>query len=196
MKAAIHYTMKKIPVIMWPIAGIIVVLLSVAAFIIHKPNCDHLSAPASTLVPGESLTMSGVKYDQNHEDGKGWELIAKEAHFFEATQLVSLKDVLLTLESPEDNSYKIKGNEGDYCRKTEEIVLKGNVVGNSSNGYQIETSRLTYKQKEDVVVTDKPVRMSGPFFKVEGDGLSVDLRSSRFKVWNNVYTTITRGDFL
>jgi len=187
--------MRKIPVIIWPIAGIIILLLIVAAFIITGPRRDQVSTPASTLVPGEALTMSEVRYDQDHEDGEGWELVAKEAHFFDATQLVSLKEVLLTLDSPPNNSYRIKGNEGDYCRKSEEIVLKGNVVGNSSNGYQIETSQLTYKQKEELVVTDKPVRMSGPFFKVEGDGLSVDLRSSRFKVWKNVYTTITGGDF-
>jgi len=37
--------------------------------------------------------------------------------------------------------------------------------------------------------------VSGPFFKLKGDGLSVDLRSSRFKVWRNVDTTITGGDF-
>jgi LPS export ABC transporter protein LptC len=140
--------------------------------------------------------MSGVTYDQDGEDGKGWELTAKEAHFFETTQLVSLKDVLLIVGSPEDNSYRIRGNEGDYCRKTEEIVLKGNVVGNSSTGYRIETTRLTYKQGQEMVVTDKPVRMSGPFFEVEGEGLSVDLESRRFTVLNNVSTTITGGDFL
>lgn len=188
--------MRKISTVMWPIAGIIVLLLVVAAFMIHGSHLDQVSRTASTLMPGESLTMSGVTYDQDQEDGKGWELTAKEAHFFDATQLVSLKDVLLTVDSPQDNSYRIRGNEGDYCRKTEEIVLKGNVVGNSSHGYQIETSQLTYKQREELVVTDKPIRMSGPFFKVKGDGLSVDLRTSRFKVWNDVYTTITGGGLL
>jgi LPS export ABC transporter protein LptC len=186
--------MAKISVIMWPLAGIIVLLLIVASFIIRGPRIDSVSTTASPFVPGESLAMSEVKYDQVHEDGKGWELIAKEAHFFDTTQVVSLKDVLLKVDSTENNFYTIQGNEGDYCRKTDEIVLKGNVVGRSSKGYQIETSRLTYKQKEESVVTDKPVRMSGPFFKVKGDGLSLDLRSSRFKVWRNVYTTIKGGD--
>jgi LPS export ABC transporter protein LptC len=188
--------MRKVPVIIWPIAGIIILLLIAAAYIINRPHHAQVSPTASTLVPGEALTLSEVKYDQDQEDGKGWELVAKEAHFFDTTQLVSLKEVLLTLDSAQDNCYRIRGNEGDYCRKTEEIVLKGNVVGNSSNGYQIETSQLTYKQREELVVTDKPIRMRGPFFTVEGDGLSVDLRSSRFKVWKNVSTTIIGGDFL
>ncbi|MFW6115261.1 MAG: hypothetical protein ACOC6E_03080, partial [Thermodesulfobacteriota bacterium] len=106
--------MKKIPVIMWPIAGITLVLLLVAAFISHSSNRPQVCTAGSALVPGESLAISEIKYDQDYEDGKGWELIAKEAHFFDATQLVSLKNVLLTVKSPKDNSYKIKGNEGDY----------------------------------------------------------------------------------
>jgi len=187
---------RKIPVIMWPLAGIIVLLLIVVGFISKGVRLSEVSTAALTMVPGESLTMSEVKYDQDHEDGKGWELIAKEAHFFDTTQIVSLTEVLLKVNSSEDNAYEIRGNEGDYCRKTEEIVLKGDVVGRSASGYMIETSQLTYKQREESVVTDKPVRMSGPFFTVKGDGFSLDLRSSRFKVWSNAHTTITSGDFV
>jgi len=188
--------MRKIPVIIWPIAGIVILLLIVAAFIITGPRLAKVSTTASPLVPGESLKMSEVKYDQDHEDGQGWELIAKEAHFFDTTQIVSLKDVLLKLDSTEDNSYTITGNEGDYCRKKEEIILKGNVVGRSASGYQLETTQLTYKQKEESVVTDKPVKLIGPFFRVKGDGLYIDLKRNRFMVKRNVFTTITGGDFL
>jgi LPS export ABC transporter protein LptC len=180
---------------MWPLAGIIILLLVVAVFISKGVRLSEVSTAASKMVPGESLTMSEVKYDQDHEDGKGWELIAREAHFFDATQIVSLTEVLLKVNSSEDNAYEIRGNEGDYCRKTEEIVLKGDVVGISAGGYMIETNQLTYKQREESVVTDKPIRMSGPFFTVKGDGFSLDLRTNRFKVWSNAYTTITSGDF-
>ena len=188
--------MRKIPVIIWPIAGIVILLLIVAAFIITGPRLAKVSTATSPLIPGESLKMSEVKYDQDHEDGQGWELIAKEAHFFDTTQVVSLKDVLLKLDSTENNSYTITGNEGDYYRKKEEIILKGNVVGRSASGYQLETTQLTYKQKEESVVTDKPVRLIGPFFRVNGDGLYIDLKRNRFMVKRNVFTTITGGDFL
>ena len=108
---------------------------------------------------------------------------------------MSLKDVLLKLDSAEDNSYTITGNEGDYCRKSEEIILKGNVMGTSGGGYQLETTELTYKQKDESVVTDKPVRLIGPFFVVKGDGLCIDLKRNKLMVKRNVFTTITRGDF-
>jgi len=188
--------MRKIPVIMWPIAGIFLLLLIVAAFIITGPRLEPVSTTTSPMVPGESLKMSEVQYDQDREGGQGWELVAKEAHFFDTTQVVSLKDVLLTLDSTEDNSYTIRGNEGDYCRKSEEIILKGRVVGKSQSGYQLETTQLTYKQKEQSVVTDKPVTLSGPFFRVKGEGLYLDLKRNKFMVKRNVFTTITGGNVL
>jgi LPS export ABC transporter protein LptC len=187
--------MRKTRVLLWPIMGIVILLLIVVAFIIKGPRLAGVSSTAPSLVPGESLKMSEVKYDQEYEDGQGWELVAKEAHFFDTSQVVSLKDVLLKVDSTTDNSYTIKGDEGDYCRKSEEIILKGNVVGRSARGYQLETSQLTYKQKEESVETDKPVRLIGPFFRVKGDGLHVDLRCNRFMVRRNVSTTIRGGDF-
>lgn len=188
--------MKRVPVIIWPIAGIGILLVIAALFIFRMPQLAMVGSTTSSLIPGESLKISDVKYDQDYGNGqRGWELIAKEAHFFDTTQIVSFKDVLLKLDSLKNNSYTIKGNEGDYCRKSEEIVLKGNVVGRSARGYQIETTLLIYKQKDESVVTDEPIRLIGPFFKVKGDGLYLDLKSNIFKVKKNVYTIITGGDF-
>jgi len=187
--------MKKVPVILWPIVGIFFLLVIIAAFIFRVPHLSKISSLTSSLIPGESLKISDITFNQDYKNGEGgWELIAEEARFFDTNQMVYLKDVLLTLNSLEKNSYIIKGNEGDYCRKSEEIILKGNVVGRSAKGYQIETSMLVYKQKSESVVTDKPVRLIGPFFQVEGDGLFLDLKKNTYKVKQNVYTTIEGGN--
>ena len=38
--------------------------------------------------------------------------------------------------------------------------------------------------------TDEPVRVVGPFFRVKGDGLYVDLRRNKYVVKENVSTTV------
>jgi LPS export ABC transporter protein LptC len=103
---------------------------------------------------------------------------------------VALKDVFLKLDSVEKNSFTIKGNEGDYFRESGKIILKGDVIGRSANGYQIETSLLIYRQKDESVETDQPIRVVGPFFRVEGDGLYIDLKTKKFMVKENVCTTV------
>jgi len=168
-------------------------LLMIAAFFLFKtPKLVTVSSTTSNLIPGESLKVSDIKYSQDYKNGEGkWELKAKEAHFFDETQLVALKDVLLTFDSFKRNSFTIKGNEGEYFRKTGKIILKGDVTGSSTNGYQIETGLLIYRTKDESMETDEPIRVIGPFFRVRGDGLYVDLKREKFMVKSNVCTTIT-----
>jgi LPS export ABC transporter protein LptC len=189
--------MKKIPIIMWPILGILMLFAIVAFCLFKVPRFVDVSSQTSHWKPGESLKICDIKYSQDYEDGKGkWELKAKEGHFFDERQIVALKDVLLKLDSRNDTSFTVKGNTGDYCKESGEIILRGDVTGNSTNGYQIETSLLIYRQEDESVETDKPITVSGPFFQVKGDGLYLDLKRSIFTVKGDVLTTVTGGDFL
>jgi LPS export ABC transporter protein LptC len=189
--------MKRTNIIMFPIIGILVLLMIVAFFLFKVPRLAMISSKLPDLIPGESLKINDIEYSQDYKNGEGkWELKAKEGHFFDKRQLVTLKDVTLRLDSFKENSFIIKGDEGDYLRETGEITLRGDVIGNSTNGYQIETSLLIYKQKDESVETDKPIRVIGPFFQVRGDGLYIDLKKKIFTVKGDVFTTITKGDFL
>lgn len=188
--------MKKVPVVMWPIVGIFFLLVIVAFFLFKVQHLGMVSLKTPNFIPGESLKISDIKYSQDYKDGGGkWELRAKEGHFFDNDQFIALKDVLLTLDSFNKTSYTIKGNEGNYFRKSGEIILKGDVLGRSATGYQIETSLLTYRQEDNEVETDEPIKVIGPFFKIKGDGLYIDLSKKKFMVKKNVCTTFTGKDF-
>jgi lipopolysaccharide export system protein LptC len=69
------------------------------------------------------------------------------------------------------------------------------VLGRSATGYQIETSLLIYRQEDNEVETDEPIKVIGPFFRVKGDGLYIDLSKKKFMVKKNVCTTFTGKDF-
>jgi LPS export ABC transporter protein LptC len=187
---------KKVPVATWPIGGILFLLVIVTFFLFKAQQLGVVSSKIPHLIPGESLKISDIKYSQDYKDGGGkWELKAKEGHFFDNDQFMALKDVLLTLDSFNKTSYTIKGNEGDYFRKTGEIILKGEVLGRSATGYYIETSLLTYRQEDNEVETDEPIKIIGPFFQVKGDGLYIDLSKEKFMVKKNVYTTFNGEGF-
>jgi len=188
--------MRKIPIIIWPVAGIGFLLMIAAFFLFKVPHLIMVSSETSNLISGESLKISDVKYIQDYKNGEGkWELRAKEAHFLDKSQIVALKDVFLESKSLKKNSFTLRGNEGDYYRESGKIILKGDVIGKSTNGYQIETSLLVYRQKNESVETEEPIRVIGPFFRVKGDGLHIDLKGKKFTVKRNVCTTITGGVF-
>ena len=187
---------KKVPVAMWPIGGILFLLVIVTFFLFKAQQLGVVFSKIPRLIPGESLKILDIKYSQDYKDGGGkWELKAKEGHFFDNDQFMALKDVLLTLDSFNKTSYTIKGNEGNYFRKTGEIILKGEVLGRSATGYSIETSLLTYRQEDNEVETDEPIKIIGPFFQVKGDGLYIDLSKEKFMVKKNVYTTFNGEGF-
>ena len=187
--------MKKVPVIMWPILGIFFLLTVTAFFLFKAPHLVMVSSTISNLIPGESLKISDIKYSQDYKNGEGrWELRAKEGHFFDNNQILALKDVLLKLDSFNKTSYTIKGNEGNYFRESGEIILKGDVLGRSTSGYQIKTSLLIYRQKDNKVETDEAIRVIGPFFRVKGDGLYINLTERKFIVKKNVCTTFLGED--
>jgi LPS export ABC transporter protein LptC len=188
--------MKKIPVVLWPIGGIFFLLVVVGFFLFKEPQKRMVSSEPSTLTPKESLKIADINYSQNYKDGEGkWELQAKEGHFYENNQVLELTDVFLKLDTGSKTLYTIKGNTGHYWRKTGKIILKGDVLGRSDTGYQIETSLVTFRQKENEVETDDPVRVSGPFFRIKGTGLYIDLTKNTFMVKKDVCTTIIGEEF-
>lgn len=188
--------MRKIPAIIWPILGIVSLLMIVAFFLFKVPHLAMVSSKTSNLIPGESLKISDIKYSQDYKNGEGkWELEAKEAHLFNKSQIVILKDVLLKLDSIKKRSFTIRGNNGDYFRERGEIILRGDVMGMSDNGYQIATNLLIYRQRDGSVETDEHVKVIGPFFQVNGDGLYIDLKKKTFTVKRNVCTTFMSGGF-
>jgi LPS export ABC transporter protein LptC len=186
--------MKKKVKRFWPIGGILFLLLTGAFFVFKAPQGDMGSPVSSGLEKGESLRLSEINYSQDHKSGeKKWELRAKEGCFRDGTQTLSLKAVSLRLDPARRPSFAIKGNEGDYFRETGKIVLRGEVIGRSDDGYRIETSLLAFSEEEERVETDSAIRVTGPFFHVKGDGLVIDLRRKTFSVKGNVCTTFDYG---
>lgn len=183
--------MKKIPVILWPIAGIFFLLLIAAFFVCKVPQVCIDATTASNLSSGESLKMHEINYSQDYKNGEGkWELKAKEGYFLDKTQTLTLKDVSLKLGRARKAAFTIQGNEGNYHRERGEIVFRGEVMGRSADGYQIETNLLIYSEKNESVATDRPIKVTGPFFHVKGDSLFVDLARKTFTVRGNVCTTL------
>jgi LPS export ABC transporter protein LptC len=186
--------MKRIPKLVWPIGGIFLLLVIAGLFVYRASYLDVGMSTASSLRPGESVKICGINYTQDYDNGEGtWELKAREGSFIEKSETLTLTQVLLKLDPAGNTAFTIRGNEGNYCRRSGRITFRGDVMGKTSNGYRIETTLLIYSEKGGCVETDEPIRVFGPFFDVKGDGLYADLPKGTFTVKGNVCTTFSSG---
>ena len=179
----------------WPLVGLCALIL-LATFYFFKSGKDLLKAPAllKNLMSGEGLKLEDVHYTQDNPDKKiKWVVDAREVRFSGDRKNVEFVDFKLKVE-PEDRPwFTLNGKKGHYSKDSGEIELFGSIDGFSSDGYRILTEYLLINEKAGNLSTDKPVKISGPFFVVDGKGLFADLKEERIKVLSNVTTTISPG---
>ncbi len=179
----------------WPLLGLCALIL-LAAFFFFTSGKDLMKAPAmiKNLMSGEGLKLEDVHYTQDNPDDKvKWVVDAEEVRFSSDRKNVRFFDFTLKVEPENRPSFTLNGERGSYSQDSGKIELFGNIDGSSSDGYRILTEYLLINEKDGNLSTDKPVKISGPFFEVNGQGLFADLKEEKIRVLSNVKTNIRFG---
>ena len=85
---------------------------------------------------------------------------------------------------------RLKGEKGDYSRDSGRINLRGNLQGTSSDGYRVVTDQILINENTGLLNTDGHVKIFGPFFSIEGQGLSIDVEKETVKILSKVTSVI------
>jgi LPS export ABC transporter protein LptC len=183
--------MTKIPKKYLPIAGILVLFLIIGYFLSRIGDKGINNTVISLSPPEAGLTGKKLHFvEDNPDKGTKYILDADEAIYSQGKQQVTLNNVRLKLEPLDSPSLEIKGREGDYDENLQEIKLKGDIQGYSTNEYRISTEEITYKQKDGFLKTNEPVKITGPFFSVSGIGLIFYPEKETFKIISHVTTIL------
>lgn len=135
--------------------------------------------------------MVGVHLVENHNNTKGWELYADEATG-SSDELWVLKKVKVEFYNENQSSFVVSGDVGEINGQTKNMVIRGQVVTQSSNGYQFETNDMNYIAETKMLVSDNLVRMLGPDdkngagFKLNGQGFRIDLTKNKMYIESNI----------
>lgn len=179
----------------WPLIGLGVLLLFAASYLL-KTGKDLLEKPAAIeeVLSGEGLKLKDMHYAQDDPDrSMKWTLDAKEVRFSEDRTSIVFDDFKLKLKPEGQAVVTLTGRTGDYSRDTGIINLYGDLDAVSEDGYRVVTDYASFNEHTRELTSDKPVKITGPFFSVEGEGLFVDLNKRTMKVLSNVTTVIRKG---
>jgi LPS export ABC transporter protein LptC len=136
----------------------------------------------------ENISFTGGDPDK----GEKWALSAKKVRVSDDQTVYSGIDFGFRLELRDGTRIELHGDKADYDSSTGEISLQGGLNGQTSKGYRIVTDHLLYKDKNGCLVTDRPVKIFGPFLSVSGQGLYFNPEEEILRVLSDVTTLIDR----
>lgn len=135
--------------------------------------------------------MKGIHFLENTNNQKGWELFAEEAEGSAEARWV-LKKVKIDFYAEDQSHYKVSGDVGEIDATTKNILIRGNVVTESLNGYIFSTTELKFISNEKILRSQSAVEMSGPDdqsgkgFHLNGLGFRIDLKKNKMFIESNV----------
>ena len=180
-----------------PVLGIIVLLVVIGFFLIKAGYKDVEGEILTELPAKEGLRLENIQFIQdNPDEGARWILDANEVMMSKDRQHMSFNRFHLKVEPENNFMIDLVGSSGDYDRTADEINLRGDLEGNTENGYRISTDHVLFRQKEGNLSADGPVEINGPFFSVTGRGLRINLEKETIRILSDIRTFIKKGSLV
>jgi LPS export ABC transporter protein LptC len=178
----------------WPLVAMGFLLAAVTVYLFQARKEPAEQTAAQDNGSEEGIRLRDIHYVQDDPGKKvKWVLDASEAKLSKDQQLVTFLNFHVTLEPENRPAVTMVGKQGEFDKGTGRLVLQGNLVGQTEDGYRFTTDQAVYHHKEGYLETDKAVTISGAFFSVEGKGLFLDLGKEKLQILSNV-TTLIHGE--
>ena len=142
--------------------------------------------PSKISTGGADMRLEKIRFVEDKHGRRTWELEAKQIQQYQDQNLMMLEDVKVTYYSTDGRVFIISGKEGKYYQDSKNMVLVGNVILTSNDGYLLKTHSVSYTHSEKKMTTPDPVQIEGEQLSLVGKGMLVDMEAKTFKVLNQV----------
>ena len=132
------------------------------------------------------MYLEKIRFVEDKQGRKTWELEAKSIEQHEDQNIVDLNDVKVTVYTKEGRSFVITGERARVNQKSKDANLTGNVTLATSDGYRLRTESVAYHHEKKQIDTSDPVEIEGDGFRVQGQGMFVDMEARLFRILGRV----------
>ncbi len=188
--------MARLPFKSLPLIGAVLLLLIIGFFLMKSDREEPEKIIPDEIVPEADISSKNFKVTQTDPDkGTRLTLEADEGSYYyeKDYEIGRFNRFRLDYQMQNAPGFKIEGNSGEYNKAKNEITLYGELKGITGNGYKIYTERITIQQKENCIKSDETVTLEGPFFKITGKGLFMDMEKKTLKILKDVNSVFYRG---
>ena len=186
--------MKRIKIAILISFGFIVLVVSLSLWAHHKAKKppEELQLPRIAF-EGADSRIEKIHFVEEKQGQKTWELEAKAVQQYQGQNVMVLEDVKVTFFTKDGRTVTVSGTRGKVYQDTKNMELEGNIVINSSEGYQRKTHSMTYHHQEKRIRTPDLVELDGEQLWMKGRGVLVDLEAQTVKVLHEVKTQWKAG---
>jgi LPS export ABC transporter protein LptC len=174
---------------------IIVSILTVIASVAAVLAIGLLRSPEKALLKMMSdrvdLQVKNVHYTEVGDSGMTWEISADTARYQKKENLAFFEKVTVRLVMKDGRVFVMKGDRGRFNTQSRDMEIEGNVGIVSENGDRFATDRLTYRDAEKRVETDRPVVMENGSVRISGVGMIFSLDEKKVTLLSKVRANST-----
>jgi LPS export ABC transporter protein LptC len=144
--------------------------------------------PALSRLPRNiDISLKTVRYAENRDGVKKWELEAQQADVEQKSNLIHLTAprFVVFLEPPA-GTVTLTAGRADYDIKTRDVTLNDEVTGVGTNGMNVRTEHLFYDAGRSLLHTDGHITLVHRTMQVEGDGMELNTALGTVRLKRNV----------
>ncbi len=168
------------------IAGI--VLFTLWANFREKKASEAEEKLPKISIEGAEMRLEKIRFVEDKHGQKSWELEAQSVQKYQDQNVLVLQDVKLTFYAKEGRTFLLTAKQGKVYQDSKNVDLEGDVVLTSSDGYQLKTHSLSYRNLEQIASTSDPVEIEGEQLRLTGKGMQVNMEAKTIKILSQVKT--------
>ena len=169
------------------------IVASLAALFVVATIAFRMHQAAAPLRPVRKLplkvdvSLQRVHYTEIQGGVKRWDLSADRAEYNKESDRTTLSGVRLVVAGEKNTGeLQITADHADYHNGTRDVLLDGNVHGQSGSGIDFSTTRLSYVAARSLLETGEPVRFTDGRLQLEGVGMEFQTQTRRFRLMKDV----------
>ena len=123
-----------------------------------------------------------------------WTLFAKSAATYTARDVVIARTLRIDFFGPDARkSSELVAREGELYQRSHDMLARGNVVLQTTEGWRMSTEELTFSNKRNLILSDRLVRVEKEGSVLEGVGFQSDPNLEHFEFREQVRATVRPG---
>jgi LPS export ABC transporter protein LptC len=168
------------------LAGVLAAIVALR----YRP-AGQLAEVVKALPTGVDLALQDINYTHSEAGVARWRLVAKQVQHRAEQQGMVVADLHLTFfDAAGIEQGTLTARNGQVTADFTAVEVRGEVQIVSRNGYTLQTDYLAYRQEDQSIRTDAPVRLVSTDLQLDGVGMTLDLATQRLQVHDKVRAVV------